>query len=163
MPGRVTRIGVISDTHDVVDPRVHDALAGVDAIVHAGDVCSVPVLAELEVIAPVRALALGNCDSPQAGLGSRPLARAVFDGVTVLAIHDFTDLGPIPGDVDVVVCGHTHKPRVEWHGRVLVVNPGSASQRRRMPFRSVGVLEIAGDGSFEFHLRSLDEFGEPPR
>lgn len=140
----VARVGLISDTHGRLDPRAADALTGVDIILHAGDVCAEHVLMELEAIAPVLAVE-GNCD---AGTMSRLPVKVVRDiaGVRILVIHDLTALGPIPEDVDVVVCGHTHRPREEWHGGVLVLNPGSASQRRSMPYRSVGRLDILPDG-----------------
>ncbi len=161
MAGVIARIGLISDTHGVLDDRVNTALADVDAIVHAGDVCNDEVIYLLETIAPVTAVA-GNCDGRGGSAFDLPfVARATFHGVRVLAIHDFSDLGPIPDDVDVVVCGHSHAPRNEWHGRVLVVNPGSASQRRRMPSRSVGILEIAQDGTFAARIVMLDDIAAP--
>ncbi|NTU71773.1 MAG: metallophosphoesterase family protein [Coriobacteriia bacterium] len=142
----VVRVGLVSDTHGVLDPRVNTVFARecpLAAIVHAGDIGSDPDLYwELEAIAPVTAV-LGNCDWDLPGLELAGVARVTVAGVRVLAIHDFTDLGPIPDDVDVVVRGHTHRPSVAEHGDVLVVNPGSASQRRSMPSRSVAILELA--------------------
>lgn len=142
---RGTVVGLISDTHGTLDPQAAAALAGVDAIIHAGDVCSVAVLMQLETIAPVTAIA-GNCDvhGPTSDLPHS--ATIEHAGTRILAIHDFGDVGLIPDDVDVVVCGHTHRPREEWHGNVLVVNPGSASQRRSMPSATVALLEIAPAG-----------------
>jgi len=143
---RVVRVGLISDTHGRLDARVIAAFAEygpVVAIVHAGDIGSDPsVLWELEAIAPVTAV-LGNCDFAIPGFELSGIARTCVAGTRILVIHDFADLGPIPDDVDVVVRGHSHVPGVQEHGDVLVVNPGSASQRRRMPSRSVGILECA--------------------
>lgn len=151
------RVGLISDTHGVLDERVALAFAGVGAIVHAGDVCAPHVLWELEAIAPLTAVA-GNCDhAAMPGFDLDYVARATIDGVRFLVIHDFMDLGPIPEDVDVVVCGHSHVPRSDWHGRTLVVNPGSASQRRRQPSRTVGVLEVSAGSVGRFTLIPLDE------
>jgi putative phosphoesterase len=145
-PGRTARVGLISDTHGHIDPRVLDVFADegpLAAIVHAGDIGSDPsVLWQLEAIAPVTAV-LGNCDYEIPGYDLAGLARTTVNGTRILAIHDFGDLGPMPGDVDVVVRGHSHAPSVAEHGDVLVVNPGSASQRRRMPSRSVAILELA--------------------
>lgn len=142
----MVRVGLISDTHGVLDPRVAEAFeseAPLAAIVHAGDIGqTAAVYWELEAIAPVTAVQ-GNCDPRFPGLDLSSIAVTTIAGVRILAIHDFTDLGPIPGDVHVVVRGHSHIPSVQWHGDVLVVNPGSASQRRRMPSRSVAVLDLA--------------------
>jgi uncharacterized protein len=143
---RITRIGLISDTHGWLDPRAVDALQGegpLTAIVHAGDIGADPALLyELEAIAPVTAV-LGNCDAGLPGFDLAAIARLSVADRTILAIHDLADLGPIPEDVDVVVRGHSHAPSVQWHGQVLVVNPGSATQRRTQPSCTVGVLTLA--------------------
>jgi len=155
-------VGLVSDTHGVLDARVHEALAGVDAIVHAGDVCKDAVLYELEGIAPVTAV-LGNCDEYGVpGFDLPAVARLTLGGVRLLVIHDIHDLGPVPDDVDVVVCGHSHMPGVQWFGRALVVNPGSSSQKRLMPSRSVGLLEIAEGGELSARIIALDDLAEQP-
>lgn len=153
------RVGLISDTHGRLDERVTRAFAdqNVIAIVHAGDIGAKPgVLWDLEAVAPVTAV-LGNCDGPIPGFALSGLARATVAGVRILAIHALADLGEIPDDVDAVVCGHSHAPSVQWHGRVLVINPGSASQRRRMPSTSVAILDIADDGALEASIIMLDD------
>jgi len=153
------RVGLLSDTHGRLDARVTRAFADqhVVAIVHAGDIGAKPaVLWDLEAVAPVTAV-LGNCDGPIPGFALSGLARTTVAGVRILAIHAFSDLGEIPDDVDVVVHGHSHAPSVQWHGRVLVINPGSASQRRRMPSTSIAILDIADDGALEASVIMLDD------
>lgn len=153
------RVGLISDTHGLLDPRAEWFLreAGLSAIVHAGDIGPVHILYDLESIAPVTACR-GNCDHEALPGWELPhIACTRACGVRILAVHDFTALDEIPDDVSVVVCGHSHRPRNEWHGSKLVVNPGSASQRRSMPSRSVGVLDIAEGGSFEARIVMLDD------
>ena len=152
------RVGLISDTHGRLDPRVLCIFADADvvSIVHAGDIGTSPdVLWELEALAPVTAV-LGNCDREIPGFALGGRARVTAAGVRILAIHDFADLGEIPNDVDVIVCGHSHRPNVTWHGRVLVVNPGSASQRRRMPGTSVAILEIGASGGLAARIVALE-------
>ena len=159
----MTRVGLISDTHGMLDPRAEKLFATeqVSWIVHAGDIGTRPdVLYELGAIAPVIAV-LGNCDYRIPGFDHlEAIARTTVDGVRILAIHDFCDLGPIPDDVDVVVHGHLHRPSVQWHGDTLVVNPGSASQpRQEPPARTVAILEIDEDGSGAVKVIDLDDLG----
>jgi hypothetical protein len=161
MPSVVSRVGLISDTHGHLDPRVYVALEGVDAILHAGDVCDDGVLYELQTIAPRVSAVLGNCDIAGGAWTLEPVARDTVAGVRFLVVHDLSTLGEIPGDVDVVVHGHTHKPSIEYRERTLLVNPGSASQRRKMPSRSVAVLGISDDGSIEPQAIMLDSIGAP--
>lgn len=153
----MVRVGLISDTHGRLDPRVIAVFAEEDvaAILHAGDVGRPDILWELETVAPVTAV-LGNNDFRMPGFELEHIARTTIAGVRFLVVHDFADLGPIPGDVDIVVCGHSHRPRNEWHGSTLVVNPGSATQRRSMRHRSVAILEIPDSGaSANFRLLEL--------
>lgn len=152
----MVRVGLISDTHSQLDSHVLEVFAEecVVAILHAGDIGRPAILWELEAIAPVTAV-LGNNDYRMPGFELEAVARTTVAGVRFLVIHDFADLGPIPADVDVVVCGHTHRPRDEWHGSTLVVNPGSASQRRRMPTRTVGVIDIADGARPSLRIISL--------
>ena len=154
------RVGLISDTHGVLDVRVlaaFEAAGPLAAIVHAGDIGPTPqIVWELEALAPVTAVE-GNCDPHFPGLPLDIVALTTVAGVRILAVHDFTDLGPIPEGVDVVVRGHSHVPSVQQHGKVLVVNPGSASQRRRQPSRSVGILELVEGQPPAARIVILDE------
>jgi uncharacterized protein len=164
-PGTV-RVGLISDTHGWLDPRAIAAFERAKplaAIMHAGDIGADPqVLYQLEALAPVTAV-LGNCDAGLPGFDLRGIASLTVAGVLIAVIHDLTDLGPIPDGVDVVVRGHSHVPGVQWHGHVLVVNPGSASQRRRQPSCTVGVLEIREDGALDVRIVPLDDLGARAR
>lgn len=141
-------IGLISDTHGVVRPAVHDALAGVELILHAGDVGGDDILDELRTIAPVEAV-YGNTDPPGNPLLHRRLDRT-FDSVHVLVTHG-NELGrPRPDqllahyDADVIVYGHTHRQVIHRDGRRLVVNPGAAGPRRFDLAPSVARLTIDG-------------------
>jgi len=144
----VVRVGLISDTHSTLHQSACDVLIaeGVEHILHAGDICKPAILYELGAIAPVTAV-LGNNDYDLPGFDLPFQARVTIADVRFLIVHDFLHLDEIPEDVDVVVCGHTHRPRNEWHGSTLVVNPGSASQRRSMTHRSLAILDIPDDGN----------------
>ncbi len=127
----VLRIGVISDTHGLLRPEALAALAGVDHILHAGDVGDIAILGQLEAIAPLTAIR-GNIDTdgPCADL---PATEAVeLGGKLFFLVHSIKDLdlNPVAAGMGVVVSGHSHKAAVEWKSDVLYLNPGSAGPRR---------------------------------
>jgi uncharacterized protein len=150
-------VGLISDTHGLVRPGVFDALAGVELILHAGDVGH-GVLEELETIAPVRAV-FGNTDPA----GVPALAESIemtLGGVSIHVSHGHELGRPTPERLlaayaaDVVVYGHTHRQLVVRAGERLVVNPGAAGQRRFDLKPSVARLAIR-DGSADVELIEL--------
>ena len=139
-------IGVISDTHGLLRPDVHDALAGVELILHAGDVGGDEILDELSLIAPVRAV-YGNTDAP----GQPRLAEAIditVDGVSIHVSHGHEIGSPQPAKLlerysaDVVVYGHTHRPLIAKAESRLVLNPGAAGPRRFDILPSIARLTI---------------------
>jgi putative phosphoesterase len=139
-------VGLISDTHGVVRPGVHEALKGVELIFHAGDVGGQEILDELALIAPVRAV-FGNTDPPgQPGLAER--IDMELGGVHLHVSHGHEVGSPTPAklaeryNADVVIYGHTHRQMVsELDGR-LFVNPGAAGPRRFNLVPSVARLAI---------------------
>jgi uncharacterized protein len=140
---RPLRIGLVSDTHNLLRPEVLDWLRGADHIVHAGDICGEAVLTALRELAPLTAVRGNNDRGPWAeGLQSSETVR--FGVVAVHVVHDLKDL-VLPAGVRVVVTGHSHKPVVEERAGVLYVNPGSAGPRRfKLPI-SAGELRVAGE------------------
>jgi putative phosphoesterase len=159
---REHRIGLVSDTHGLVRPQLFTALAGVDSILHAGDVGPDEVITALELIAPVQAV-YGNTDDPE-----RTRLHAAIDtaigGVRIHVSHGHEVGSPTPErlaaryDADVVVYGHTHRQLVTRLGRQLIVNPGAAGARRFNLEPSVAVLRIVG-GSAEVELVPLARGG----
>lgn len=150
------RIGIISDTHNLLRDEARQALAGVDHILHAGDICTRAVLDSLEAIAPVSAVR-GNNDHGEWANGLPETTVVPIRGVRILVVHDLATLAidPPAEAIDVVVSGHSHRPRVEKRDGVLYVNPGSAGPRRfRLPV-SVGFLEIVGAGHIDAQLQAL--------
>jgi putative phosphoesterase len=124
-------VGVISDTHGLLRPEAVRALAGVDHILHAGDVGDALILDKLRWIAPVTAIR-GNVDV--AGVcGALPATEAVELGgrlfYLVHSLHDL-DIDPVAAGVAVVVSGHSHRTETHEHRGVLYLNPGSAGPRR---------------------------------
>jgi hypothetical protein len=149
------RVAVVSDTHGPrrwksCPPRVAGHLRAADLILHAGDVCVAPVLDELAQYAPVHVV-IGNNDRPDvAAWGATPTASLSIDGFPVAMIHDS---GASAGrlrrmrrafpEARLVVFGHSHIPLSETaEDGFRIFNPGSPTDRRRMPDGTMGLLEI---------------------
>ena len=152
MSREVYVVGVISDTHGLVRPGIAAAFAGVQLILHAGDVGGSAVLAALSTIAPVEAV-YGNVDDHQ----DPSLARervATIGGVTIHLSHGHELGQPTPQLAlasyrgDVVIFGHTHRASVvrDPQGRIGL-NPGAAGPRRFNLAPSVARLTITAGGS----------------
>jgi putative phosphoesterase len=136
----MTTVGIISDTHGLLREEAVAALAGVDLILHAGDIGPPEIIERLSEIAPVHAV-LGNVDKGD----WLPTVRTIdIESVRVMLLHDISPFRRTDG-VRVVVFGHSHKPLVEERNGVLFVNPGSAGPRRfNLP---VTVARMHVDGS----------------
>jgi uncharacterized protein len=145
------RIAVISDTHNYLDPRVPQLFAGVDHILHGGDIGLPIILLELEQIAPVTAVA-GNTDDP--GLHYRATQTVELAGRKFLVHHivnPHTPADPLKARLArerpaVVVFGHTHKPFCQTIGQTLFFNPGYAGKPRFGLERSVAILHCDDTG-----------------
>jgi uncharacterized protein len=142
---RTMRIGVISDTHNYFDPRIPDLFAGVDHILHAGDIGLPAILLQLEQIAPVTAV-LGNTDDP--GFHYKQVEAVNVAGRKFLVQHivnphsvaDTIKARLAHEHPDVVVFGHTHKPFCETIGDTLFFNPGYAGKSRFGLERTAAIL-----------------------
>lgn len=140
------KIGVISDTHGFLDPRIPQLFKDVDHILHGGDVGSPVVLLELENIAPVTAV-LGNVD---VGMPLR-LTEIVELGGRKFLLHHIVEPRNLGHNLteaigrarpDVVVFGHTHKPFSETLNEILFFNPGyTGKQRFNLP-RTAALIHI---------------------
>jgi putative phosphoesterase len=151
-------IGLISDTHGLLRAGVYDALAGVDLILHAGDVGGAAILDELALIAPVEAV-YGNTDAP----GMPGLADSIdreIGGLRVHVSHGHEAGSPTPQRLlarytaDVIVYGHTHRQLVTRVDDRLVVNPGAAGPKRFDIAPSVARLTIS-EGRAEVEIVPL--------
>ncbi len=147
-------VGVVSDTHGYLNPRVLELLQGVDRILHAGDIGNHTIIEELGLIAPTTAVR-GNNDK-EGPASQYPLeATETLAGCRVLLTHqvklpkdpkakalrDYLDSG-----VEVVVFGHSHIALQERLGPVLFFNPGAAGKRRFKVVPSIGFLTIEEGG-----------------
>lgn len=144
------KIGVISDTHNFLDPQVRGVFQGVNHILHAGDIGLPRILLELEQIAPVTAVA-GNTDD--AGFRYPETQCQILAGKRFLLHHivnphSITDWLRERMDrhkPDVVVFGHTHKPFCDTVGGTLFFNPGYAGKPRFGLARSIAILHCTAN------------------
>jgi len=164
------RIGVLSDTHipgraRALPGKIFELFAGVDLILHAGDITIHDVLDELAALAPVHAVC-GNMD-PYELRYSIPRRQVVTaagkriglihgDGAAgstkVRALSAFSD-----EEVDAVVFGHSHMPTCERHGSILLFNPGSPTDRRFGLHLTAGIIHITSDGGLEGEICAVDD------
>lgn len=137
-------LGLVADTHGYFDPQLETALAGVDRIVHAGDIGGDEVLQRLERIAPVTAIR-GNIDGDDRRHPAQCLL--LWQGLRIRIVHALEEweekYAELPADV--VVCGHSHRAMVENRDGVLIVNPGSAGKARFKLGRSCARLWRVGE------------------
>jgi putative phosphoesterase len=162
------RVGVLADTHGFFDPRLRERLAGVECILHAGDIDSQSVLDDIAAIAPVHAVR-GNVDPADLGI---PLSRTLrLEGAQIQMQHILpvpqseleqwsdgalgrknlprrceTFLKSFGGATRVVIFGHSHQPCLAALSRTLFFNPGSAGKKRFSLPRCCGVMEISPRG-----------------
>ena len=153
-------IGVISDTHGLLDQKVEERFSGVDLILHGGDVGGRDILERLSVSAPVCAVR-GNVDAGDRECSSLPESLLItVGGAHIYMTHIFTpSRDGIVGDdahgARVVVFGHSHQQYLEDYDDVLYFNPASAGRKRFAKPRSVGIMEVA-DGAVKARFLSLE-------
>lgn len=151
------RLAVLSDTHGRPVPEAcAERLRAADLVLHAGDVGTEAALEGLRALAPGIVAVRGNVD--RAGLGLPERQEVDAGGVRIGLVHD---AGPAKGRLarlrerfpgcDVVVFGHSHVPLLEQEDGFTILNPGSATQRRRQPRHTMveGTVE-GGRPSFAF-------------
>ena len=137
------RVGVISDTHGLLRPEAERALEGVTQIVHAGDIGRPEVITGLHRIAPVIAIR-GNIDTAEWAKRYPDTTKVTLGGRSIYVLHDLHELklDPVACGVDIVISGHSHKPRIETRQGVLYLNPGSAGPRRFSLPITLAILEL---------------------
>jgi putative phosphoesterase len=144
------RIGLVSDTHGHVEPKLAGLFARCDAIVHAGDVVAPAILEVLGAVAPVIAVR-GNNDEGTALARLPELALVPLGALTALVVHDLgrRERPKPPASAvlatrrpEIVVHGHSHRPAVAVVGGTLFVNPGSAGPRRFTLPRAAALLTV---------------------
>ena len=137
-------------------------MRGADLVVHAGDFTAVEILAGLEALGPPLVAVHGNVDSAAVIERLPERTEVEIEDARLAVIHD---AGPRRGrlarmrrafpDADAVVFGHSHMAAHERDGRFQIFNPGSPTERRRSPHRSMG-LAFVEDGRISFEHVILD-------
>jgi putative phosphoesterase len=160
-------IAAISDTHLPKGARripgaCIERLRAADLILHAGDLTAPSVLEELEAIGPPVCAVHGNVDADELRRALPEAVQIDADGTTIAMVHD---AGPAPGrlkrmrsrfpDATAVVFGHSHIPIHEESDGFQIFNPGSPTDRRRQPRRTMGMARIDRD-LIAFELIALE-------
>ncbi len=151
------RVGLLSDTHGLLRPRVLELLAGCDRILHAGDVGSPEILARLGAITPGVSVGVvrGNTDGGE--LAALPdTATIEIDGMAIGLVHRREDIPPRWHRLmRVIGFGHSHRPELEWRGEALWINPGACGARRfRLPL-TLAILTL-DDGRIVPEILSVE-------
>jgi uncharacterized protein len=154
---RIMRIGVISDTHSYLNPRVLEIFRNVDMILHAGDVGSMDVLTDLAVIGkPVKAV-YGNTDDfdirriiPEKRIIDTGFFRIglAHGGGSPYDIIERLHNSFINEDVKIIVFGHTHNFEQKPYNNILMFNPGYGR-------KTIGLIEINDTGDFKTRILNL--------
>ena len=143
------KIGIISDTHNLLRPEVIQNLQGCDRILHGGDISSQAILDQLEQIAPVKVVR-GNNDKEWAE--HLPVFLDFeLGGLRICMTHKKKDLPQDLSPYDLAICGHTHQYASVWQEsiggrRTLLLNPGSCGPRRLIQPITMAMLKIDPDG-----------------
>ena len=162
-PEPLARIGVISDTHGLFDDAVTEHFAGVDHILHAGDIGRAAVIDRLKAIAPVTAVS-GNVDGFEASGFPREEVVTIA-GRRIALYHRLYEGGAMTQEgrafldrarPEVCVFGHTHRPTTERLGGILLFNPGSAGPKRFTLPRGIGLLLIYSDAIMPVYISLPD-------
>ena len=153
------RFAVLCDTHGLLRPEAEKALDGCEGIFHAGDVGRPEILERLGRHMPVIAVR-GNVDTE----GFEDLStkyEGTFAGLRVFMTHRPSDLPADLTGYDLVICGHTHRYRLEQNGARTLLNPGSCGPRRfRLPV-TMAVVETDGGSIHVERISLLEESGAP--
>lgn len=135
------KIGVISDTHDVLREEVLENLKGCNIIIHAGDICDEEILKKLNKIAETIAVK-GNNDSGVFG-ECLPMFEVIYvDEKMIYIVHDIKDLPNKLDGIDLIIYGHSHKYSKESRNGTVYLNPGSCGKKRFSLPLSMVILDI---------------------
>ena len=143
------KIGVISDTHNVLREEVVDYLADCDAIIHAGDVCKEEMIIQLNEIAKTFVVR-GNNDTFE-GLADH--LELELGGINIYVVHDKKDIPKPLDNFNLVIYGHSHKYEEEIKDGITYLNPGGCGRRRFSLPLTMAILIIEDN---QFTINKID-------
>jgi uncharacterized protein len=162
-------LAIISDTHlprggRVLPDACVQRLRSADLVLHAGDLVTAEVLADLRALGPPVEAVHGNIDDHEVRR-LLPSARMVaVAGARIAMVHDggaaggrLARLARRFPEADAVIFGHSHIPLLERDPATgfQIFNPGSPTDRRRQPTHTMGLARIGEDGAVAFELIDL--------
>ena len=143
------KIGVISDTHNVLREEVVDYLVGCEVIIHAGDVCKEEMIIQLNEIAKTFVVR-GNNDNFE-GLADH--LELELGGINIYVVHDKKDIPKSLDNFNLVIYGHSHKYEEEIKDGITYLNPGGCGRRRFSLPLTMAILIIEDN---QFTINKLD-------
>lgn len=147
------RIGIISDTHNILRPEVIESMKTCTYILHAGDVCNEEILMQLKSITDVYAVR-GNNDVGQWAEKYKEIEAFTIDGLNFIMKHVSYGMPKAAEEADIIVVGHSHQYRCEKLGRQWLLNPGSCG-RRRFNYPLTWMVLETNQGQFEIIRHDL--------
>ena len=138
------RLGVISDTHNVLKDEVLTYLKDCDYIIHAGDVAQQSIIDQLNILAKTF-IVRGNNDKGDWGSQLPDYLEIELDNILIYVVHDQKDIPKQLEDVDLVIYGHSHKYHEEVRDGITFLNPGGCGRRRFSLPLTMAVVELTGD------------------
>ncbi len=148
-------IGIISDTHGLLRQEVKDGLKGVDMIIHAGDIDCQSVLDQLSEISASLTAVRGNADKEWAEHIPQTVWMEIL-GNKIFVIHNKGKISEDVDDADIIIFGHTHKYSLVEKDEQIWFNPGCCGKRKPDQEISFAILEIRGQGDFEFRKMVIE-------
>jgi len=164
------KIGLLSDTHGWIHPRLFDYFSDCDEIWHAGDIGNIETADTLSAFKPLRAV-YGNIDDALVRLTYAEHMNFDVDEIKVWLTH----IGGTPGNYnkkvkpaiyenppDLFICGHSHIAKVMYDKKagLLYVNPGSAGYKGFHKYITIVRFQIDGKVIHDFELIELGERGK---
>lgn len=138
------RLGIISDTHNVLKDEVLTYLKDCDYIIHAGDVGEQSIIDQLNILAKTF-IVRGNNDKGDWGSQLPDYLEIELDNILIYVVHDQKDIPKQLEHVDLVIYGHSHKYHEEIRDSIIFLNPGGCGRRRFSLPLTMAVVELTGD------------------
>ncbi len=164
------RIGLLSDTHNYLDPSLQTFFSDCDEIWHAGDIGDIRIMQEIEKWKPARAVQ-GNIDSGDTKFTYPEYQILEIEGAKILLIHIAGSIGKYNknilniieqnSDISCIICGHSHILKIQYDTKfnLLYINPGAAGKHGFHHMRTALKFEIENKNFKNIQLIELGKRG----